>query len=171
MTPQEAIVRIGQSTAQAGFTTYDDSLNGVRVLVARTSQFRIRWIATKLHTFLVATVFPPGTATPVQLDGFMQAAVGYGRAHKGGLPVGLQTGLAAISVAVAEHADPAAQAWAATPHGRKFGMLTFPVLLDVTTGAVTRPPRLIVGGIYSGYLKGIVARHVVAAVGGHLTSG
>ena len=171
MTPQDAIVRIGQSTAQEGFTTYDDSLNGLRVLVARTSQFRFRWVATKLHTFLVATVFPPGTATPDQLDGFMQAALGYAQAHKGGLPVGLQTGLAAISVAVTEYTDPAAQSWAATPHGRKFGMLTFPVLLDVTTGAVTRPPRLVVGGVYSGYLKGIVAKHVVAAVGGRLTNG
>jgi hypothetical protein len=167
MTPQEAIARIGQSTAQAGFVTSDDFVHGVRVLVARTSQFRLRWFGTKLHTFLVISAFPSGMATPDQLDGFMQAATEYGKANKGGLPVGLQTGVAAISVAVTEHADATAHLWAAKPHGRQFAVLSFPVLLDTTTGKVTHPPRMFVGGAYSGYLKRIVHQHVTTAVGGH----
>ena len=171
MTPQEAITRIGQSTAQAGFATSDEFIRGVRVLVARTSQFRWIWFATRLHTFLVAGVFPPGMATPDQLDGFMRAAMEYGKANKGGLPVGLQSGVAAISVAVTEHADPSAHQWAATPHGRQFGVLSFPVLLDAATGEVTRPPRMLIGGVYSSYLKGIVDRHVTAAVGGRPSGG
>jgi hypothetical protein len=171
VTPQEAISRIGQSTSQAGFATSDEWMGQARVLVARTSQFRLRWLATKLHTFLVAGAFPPGTATPDQLDGFMRAAVQYGRANKSGLPVGLQTGLAAIPVAVTEHADASAHGWAATPHGREFAVLTFPVLLDTASGEVTHPPRLVLGGLYSGYLKGIVTTHVTTAVGARATNG
>ncbi|HEX6239169.1 MAG TPA: hypothetical protein VFZ68_18365 [Acidimicrobiales bacterium] len=171
MTPQEAIARIGQSTAHDSFVTSNDVIGGAPVLVARTSQFRLRWFATKLYTFLVAGTFPPGTATPDQLDGFMRAAVQYGKANKSGLPVGLQTGLAAIPVAVTEHADSSAHVWAATPHGRKFGVLTFPVLLDAATGEVTHPPRLVMGGVYSGYLKEMVAKHVTTAVGGRATNG
>jgi hypothetical protein len=164
MTPQDLLDAIGRSTAHAGMATSRDLLLGSEVLVARTSQFRWRWMATKLHTFLVAAVFPSDAATPDQLDGFLRAATEYAKAHKTGLPVGLQTGVAVIVVAVTENASPAAHGWAAAPHGRQFGVVPFPVLADVVDGQVTRPQRMVIGGIYAGYLKGLVDHHVTGAL-------
>lgn len=164
MTPQEVIDRIGQSTAAAGFQTSREILLGNDVLVARTSQFRWRWFATKLHTFLVAMTFPPGTASPDQLDGFLQAAAEYAKANKGGLPGGLQTGTAVLVTAVTEGADATAREWANAPHGRKFAVLPFPVLVDAAADQLVRPQRMILGGVYSGYLKGLVDQHVGGAL-------
>jgi hypothetical protein len=166
MTPQEAIVRIGQSTTRAGFATSDQVFLGMRVLVARTSQFRLRWMATKLHTFVVASAFPPGTATPDQLDDFMHAMMEYGRANKGGLPASSRTSIAAITVAVTESADRSAHAWTAERRGSQHAVQPFPVLVDVATGEVTHMARPLLGSFFYGYLKGIVEEHVTAAVGG-----
>jgi hypothetical protein len=164
MTPQEVIERIGHSTAQAGMQVVRTQLYGVDTLVARTAEFRLRWMATKLHTFLVASPFAPGTANRSALDGFMSAAMQYAKANKGGLPVGFQTGIAVLVVAVTEQADAAAQEWAATPHGRQFGVIPFPVMVDAASHQLTRPQRMVIGGIYSGYLKDMVDRHVGGAL-------
>ncbi len=162
MTPGEAIERIGWSTHQAGMNPSQQLLYGSPVLVARTSQFRWRWFATRIHTFIVAAAFPAGTATPERLDGFLRAATEYAKANKGGLPRGLQTGVAVIVVAVTESADPAAYSWASAPHGRQFAALPFPVLADASSGQVAMPRRMILGGIYKGYFTSLVAQHVAA---------
>jgi hypothetical protein len=162
VSPQEALERIAQSTAQAGMNPTKTMLRGNEVLAARTAQFRLRWMATKLHTFLIASMFPPGTATPDRLDSFLTTAAEYAKANKGGLPVGLQTGVAVLVVALTEQADPAAREWANASHGRKFAVLPFPVLAETATGQVTRPQRMVLGGIYSKYLKSLVDHHITA---------
>lgn len=166
MTPEEIVDRIAQFSGRAGFTTTDEVIGEASVVVARTSQFRLRWFATRLHTYLVARAFPSDMATPKHLDEFMRSAMRYGKTNKRGLPVGLQTAVAAISVAVTDNADNAAHRWASSPHGQQVGMLSFPVMVDVATGEVTYPPRRLVGGVYSAYLIEIVDKHVTAAVGG-----
>jgi hypothetical protein len=163
MTPQQVIDRIGQATAGAGYAVSQEMLGGSPVLVARTAEFKLKWMATKLHTFVVAAPFPPGTATPDRLDAFMQAAMQFAKANKGGLPVGLQTGVAAVTVAVTEGADDTTHGWAASPHGRKFGVMSFPCVADATTGRVTRPDRMVIGGVYSGHLKSVVDTLVAPA--------
>lgn len=164
MTQHEIINAIAGSTTQAGMNPTMATLDGNEVLVARTSQFRWAWMATRLHTFLIASPFPPGSATPAGLDAFLAAATQYAQANKGGLPRGMQTGVAVLVVAVTEHADQAAHQWAAAPHGRQFATLPFPVLADTATQQVTRPDRMLLGGIYSKYLKGLVDQHVAGPV-------
>lgn len=160
MTPQEFIQRIEQSTAHAGLPTTRQQLSGTEVLVARTSQFRWRWFATKLHTFLIAAPFAPGTAEPDQLDRFLRAAINYAKAKKDGWPLNLQTGVAVLAVAVTEKADQAAHNWARTPHGRQLGVVAFPVLADTATEQVVRPERMVIGGVYTRHLEGLVDQHV-----------
>jgi hypothetical protein len=164
VTPQDAVERIGWSVGQAGMNPTKAMLYGNEVLVARTSQFRLLWFATKLHTFVVVSTFAPGTATPSGLDAFLRAAAELAKASKGGLPVGFQTGIAVLVVAVTEGADAAAHQWASASHGRQFAVLPFPVLVDTATGQVTRPQRMVLGGVYARYLKGLVDRHVAAPV-------
>ncbi|HEY8524424.1 MAG TPA: hypothetical protein VIL48_05655 [Acidimicrobiales bacterium] len=164
----DAIDRMEKASAYAGFQTSRVEIDGAQTLVARTSEFRWSWFATKLHTFLVARAFPAEIALPGHLDAFMQGALRYAKANKPGLPVGLQTGIATIVTAVVEGASPSARRWAATPHGRQFGVISLPVLVDTATGDVVRPARMLIGGVYFGYLKEIVDRQILAAVGGHL---
>jgi hypothetical protein len=160
MTPEEAVGQVAQSTAAAGMDTSWTTLLDTQTLVARTSQFRWRWFATRLHTFVVAAPFPTDTATPDRLDRFLEAATAYAKDNKGGLPRGLQTGVAVIVVAVAGSAEPPAYQWAAAPHGRKFAALPFPVLVDTSTEQVVRPRRMLLGGVYLSHLKSVVDRHV-----------
>lgn len=161
MTPHEAIERIAWSTGQAGMNPSQQRLQGSPVLVARTSEFRWRWFATRIHTFVVAAPFPAGTATADRLGGFLRAATEYAKANKGGLPRGLQTGVAVIVVAVADSADHAAFEWASAVRGRKFAALPFPVLADTAAGQVVMPRRMVLGGIYKAYFQSLATQHVV----------
>jgi urease gamma subunit len=164
MTPQEVIERIAQSTARAGMTTQKTLLQGNEVLAADVSKFKVTWMLSQLHTFLIAGTFPPGTAHPTALDGFMELASQYGKANKRGLPLGLQSGVAVLAVAVTEHADAAAHEWASKPHGRKWAVMPVPVLVDAATGQVTRPQRMVIGALYFPYLRGLIDQHVTPAV-------
>jgi hypothetical protein len=164
MTPQDVIERIAQSTGRAGMSPQKTLLQGNEVLAADVSKFRVTWMFTQLHTFLVAGTFPPGTAHPGALDGFMDLAARYAKANKRGLPLGLQSAVAAIAVAVTENADEAAHTWASRPHGRKFATLPVPVLVDVATGRVTRPERMVISGIFYPFLRKLIDEHVTSAV-------
>jgi len=136
---------------------------GREVLVARTKQFRLRWMATMLHTFVVASEFPPDVSAH-ELDAFMDQAIQFAKANKGGLPVGMQTGIAVVTVAVTAGAGPAAAGWASKVHGRKFAAMPWPALLDTATGTVVQPAKMTIGGIYKAYLQEMVQTHVVGAV-------
>src|SRR5665648_441146 len=132
-------------------------------LVARTSAFRWRWMATRLHTFVF--VIPlSGQEDVAWLDSWLRAAVDFARANKGGLPEGFQTGSVAMVVAVGSGLSPEVRAWAERVHGRKFGAITHPVIADVGVGDVVEPARTALGGIYYSYLRGIVTSIVRPAV-------
>lgn len=161
----EVLGRIEASLAGAGFKMVRDSVGGRQAVIGRTSAFRLRWMATRLHTFVLAAVFEGGTARPDKLDRFLDESSQYAKTMKGGLPRGLQTGTAAIAVAVAESGHDAGD-WAVKPHGRSFAALTYPVLVDVGRRSVTSPPRMVVGAVYVPWFRQVVAEHVAPAVGG-----
>jgi hypothetical protein len=155
-----SLERIAHSTAVAGMQPAYQQLGTGTALVARASEFRWRWMATRLHTFLVVAPFPPGTASRPILDSYLRAASDYAIAHKGGLPRGVQSGTAIIPVAVTSRARPEAIEWASKVHGRRFAVIPYPALLDASSGQTFRPERMVVGGIYGTYLRGLVDQHV-----------
>jgi hypothetical protein len=165
----DVLAAIEASLAAGGFNMTRDSVGGRQAVIGRTSAFRLRWMATKLHTFVLAAVFEGATARPDKLDRFLEESSDYARTMKGGLPRGLQTGTAAVVVAVAESAGEAGD-WAVKPHGRKFAALTYPVLVDVARRTVTSPARMVIGAVYVPWFRQVVADHVapaVAAAGGN----
>ncbi|HET8620077.1 MAG TPA: hypothetical protein VFM27_14015 [Acidimicrobiales bacterium] len=166
MDPRAVLDRIAQSAAAAGMPPTSADLAGNTVLVARRSDFRLRWMATRLHTFLVASAFPPGTATADQLDRFLHLALDHAVANKSGLPRGLQTGVAVVAVAVTTGAGPEAAAWASSVHGRRWAAIPFPVLVDGASGQVVHPKRMVIGGIYASHLRRVVTDVVAPALGG-----
>ncbi|MGA6169055.1 levansucrase [Streptomyces sp. NPDC012600] len=112
---------------------------GSPVLIGRRADFRMRWAATKLHLFTVATAVPEITVQTV--EGFTAQALRYAKTNKGGLPVGFQTGLAVFPVLVSDRVDPAAMAWAEEKQRNQFGCFARPVVVDAANG-------------YAGYYQG-----------------
>jgi hypothetical protein len=135
-----------------------DSVAGRQAVIGRRAQFRLRWLATRLHTFVLVAVFK-SDATAEHLDRFMDEASQYATTVKGGLPRGLQTGTCAVAVAVLPSAV-GVEGWASKPHGRRFAALTYPVTVDLANGRVDQPGRMLIGAVYVPYLKELVREHV-----------
>lgn len=154
--------RIEASLSTGGFTVDHGSVAGREAVIARKSEFRLRWMGTRLHTFVVVADFT-ADATPDVLDRFLSDSVQYAITAKGGMPRGLQTGTCAVTVAVTGSAGEAGD-WAVKPHGRRFAAMSFPVLVDVATKQVSHPPRMAIGAVYVPYLKELVREHVVPSV-------
>ncbi len=67
-------------------------------------------------------------------------------------------------MAVVDSATPEQVAWASQPHGRRFAAITFPVLADASSHQVIYPKRMVLGGIYLGYLQELVRSNVETQV-------
>jgi hypothetical protein len=157
-----AVAAVGRALARHGYEVTADVLDGLPVVVGRRSDFRLRWMAVRLQTFVVVARFRTdhvAVSGPV-LDRFLDAACAYAAGHKGGLPRGLQTGTAAVAVAVVDSGAGDAATWAGHPHGRRFAAMAYPVAVEVPAGRVVHPPRLVVGAVFNGHLRR-VAEEVV----------
>ncbi|WP_024286396.1 hypothetical protein [Cellulomonas sp. KRMCY2] len=130
--------------------------------VARTSEFRLRWMGVRLHTFVFVVPLRGGEDV-AWLDAQLRAAVQHSRANRGGLPEGLQSGSAVVMVSVGSGLSPEVRTWAGRAHGQQLATVTHPVLVDLATGDVLEPARPAIGAIYHGYLRGVVARFVRAS--------
>ncbi|MEV7085987.1 levansucrase [Streptomyces sp. NPDC093085] len=141
---------LAERLAADGCTTYQDNWSGAPVLVGRRADFRLRWMATKLHLFTIATAVPVvGIST---IAGFTTQSLRYAREKKGGLPVGLQNGVGVFPVLVAEQVDPAALAWAEEKQRNDFACMARPVVVDLSTGrTATFRRRNFIGGGYAGH--------------------
>jgi hypothetical protein len=161
-----AVVRaIGEALTTSGYETSTLEIDRRAALVGRISQFRLRWLAVSLHTFVAVASFPAGASGADELDRFMAAVCRYSIANKGGLPRGFQTGTAAVAVVVTEGASAEAVRWASVAHGRRLGAITYPVVADTVTGSVTHPGRMLMGGVFNSHLRAIAEEIVGGALG------
>lgn len=117
----------GRLTAD-GCTTRWEDWAGTAVLVGRRSDFRMRWMATNLHLFTVAAAVPEITVQAIEQ--FTDRVLKYAKDTKGGLPVGLQTGVGAFPVLVSGSVEPAAVQWAQAQQRNKFACMARPVVVD-----------------------------------------
>jgi hypothetical protein len=158
-TPAALIVgRVETAMYAAGLQPARATIGGPVAVVGGTSEFRWQWMATRLNSFIYVASFTPGTTVEV-LDGYLKAAC-QDAINRKGANRGLQSGVAAVTVAIVDNATTEQAAWAMKPHGRRFAAITFPVLVDATTRRVVFPERMVLGGIYAGYLKDLVRTHV-----------
>ena len=147
-----------------GYEISGARFEGRDVLVARRSQFKVQWILTRLHTFIFVVDFTDEPIDAALLDRYVDVACAYAIKSKGGLPRGLQSGTAAVVVAL--HANPSAEAqqWASRHRGRRFAATTFPVMISTITGKVTHPGPAILGAIYNHHLRSVADDLVGAAL-------
>lgn len=107
------------------------SLPGGPALVGRRSDFRIRWALTRLHLFTIAAAQDHVTLAAIQH--FTRVATEYARGAKGGLPRGLQTGIALFPVMVGQQVEPDAVAWACEKQRVEFACFARPVVIHAPT--------------------------------------
>ena len=119
-------------------------------VVGYRSEFRLRWVATKLHLFTV--VAPAAAATTDVVDRLGEQAIDYAKQAKGRLR-GLQTGVAALPVIVSSEVDAAAIAAVESAPTKRFAAFVVPTIVDLSSGVVHRyRGRLVWGAIYSAWL-------------------
>ncbi|MFD7708094.1 levansucrase [Streptomyces sp. NPDC059785] len=141
---------VEQRLTADGCSTQWDDWAGVPVLVGRRADFRMRWMATKLHLFTVAAAVPEITVPVV--SHFTEQVMKYAKDRKGGLPVGLQTGVGAFPVLVSDRVDPAAVQWAEERQRVRFGCMTRPVVVDSVHHYVGRyRGRPMLGRVYAAH--------------------
>jgi hypothetical protein len=128
-----------------------ESWQGVPVIVGYRANFRVRWMATKLHQLTI--VAPTETVSAEMIEQFTEQAFAYALAQKGQMR-GLQSGIAVFPALVGAAVDPEAAAWAKQKQRIRFACMARPVTVDVGTGEVSAfRGRVALGGIYSGYLR------------------
>ncbi|AXG76481.1 levansucrase [Streptomyces paludis] len=137
--------------AADGCAPRQDNWGGAPVLVGRRADFRLRWMATRLHLFTIAAAVPHIDFQTIAT--FTNQSLQYARKNKGGLPVGLQTGVAVLPVLVSERVDPAALAWAREKQRNEFACIARPVVVDSARGEIAFfRGHPMIGGIYSSHL-------------------
>jgi hypothetical protein len=123
--------------------------------VAKRSDFKVRWFFSRLHTFVFVVDFADEDLDDATLAKYVQLARGYAIKMKGGVPRGLQSGSAAIVVALSSAPSDAALAWASHHAARGFAALTLPVLINSSNAQLTRPGRAVMGAVFNAHLAGV----------------
>jgi len=130
----------------AGYKTVEvdqSVLPGARAV--RRSDFRLTWFLTRLHTFVVFLAVDH--ASGQDLAAITDLAAEWAKRAKGGLPVGFQNSVAVIPVIVCANADEPARLGALAKPRKRFGMMTFPMLVDPVRLFVATYSRTVAWGI------------------------
>ncbi|WP_433118894.1 levansucrase [Micromonospora sp. CA-246542] len=153
MEPVQAyLTATGERLRADGCEVRTEDWGGTPVLIGYRGDFRMRWMATKLHLFTIAA--PTMRVTADVLEAFSTSAMDYVLARKGQLR-GFQNGVAVLPALVGLEVEPAAAAWAQEKQRLKFAALARPVAVDARTGAAAAfrgSPAL--GFIYAAHLRG-----------------
>lgn len=165
MDNKTVVEALADGLTNGGFKASHTAIGDQQALVARRSEFRWGWVASRIHTFVV--VFSVGGLGPKRAQALSTEAQDFAIKHKGGLPRGLQTGTATIAVVIPDEADEDSVRWFRQEPKHRYAALLFPVLarpgseeLVYFTGRWSR------GYIYRDYLFGIVRDIVAPALDG-----
>ncbi|KQY59319.1 hypothetical protein ASD11_07020 [Aeromicrobium sp. Root495] len=113
----------------------DTSLHVPEATALRRADFRVSWFLTRLHTFVLLVT--PGPLDVRRAAELVAEGVGAAKRAKGGLPLGFQTGLAALTVVVVDEATDDLRAWFALRPAKMFGAFPLALLVETSTGRVT----------------------------------
>ncbi len=134
-----------------GCEVHTENWAGVPVVVGYRADFRMRWMATRLHLF---TLVAPATGiTVAAIEGFTKSATDYAIARRGSSR-GFQSGVALLPCLVSAHVDREAMDWARHGQRLRFACMARPVAVDVTRGeAACFRGTAGLGWVYSGHLR------------------
>ena len=128
----------------AGMTTH--------VRIFRRRQLRVTWFFTRMHTFVVLQA-ATSAVTIASFWSFVHATTAFASAAKGGLPLGLQTGVIVMPVLVSSQISPDVQHSARSRPAVGLGLVCAPIAVDASARrAYTFAGRLLFGLIFSSHL-------------------
>jgi hypothetical protein len=161
--PFEVLQRLDHGLTAGGFETESADIGGHDVLVGRRSDFRWRWFATRLHTFVVAFTMTDLSAQVA--DELTSTAQQYSINKKGGRPRGFQTGVATIALFVTDEADDELREWFMAKPTHRFAAIRFPVLAELRHASPAYfKGQMIVGRVYLDHLRHVVDNVIAPAV-------
>ncbi|MCC3767362.1 levansucrase [Streptomyces sp. UNOC14_S4] len=155
---QGYMASLEQQLTADGCATHWEDWSSMAVLVGRRADFRVRWMATRVHLFTVAAAMPE--ITRPDIERFTRRVLTYAKANKGGLPLGSQTGVIVFPVLVGERVDPEAVAWAEEKQRGEFACMARPVVVGVArqrVGFYSGNPFF--GRVYASYVNEKGARY------------
>ena len=139
----------------AGYEVELRAIGGMPALTGYRSDFRLRWVASRLHTFVTVRSVPVVTAG--ELEAFAQASLEYTKAAKGAMR-GVQSGVAAIAVLVGDRVEEDAAQYARTQLVRNFAAFAWPVTVDLSTGErSSHRGRPTLGAVFTGWMRQQIA--------------
>jgi hypothetical protein len=145
-----------------GFSVERETIGGVPAHVARRTFFRWRWLATRLHVFVVA--FDAELSSAAEAAGRVECALDFALSQPRPLPRGLQTGVLSVVVLAAEQVDAELRAWARWRPRPRFAAWSLPIVFDLETGESLVPSARRFGGIvFDAFLRELAAQIVAAA--------
>lgn len=122
------------------------------------SDFRWSWFGVRLETSMIIDDLDGTEVSTASLDAISKAAVQTTLSKRRTRSLGLQRGIAVIVVAVVSEASVSARQWATTSHQRQFGLVTYPVIVDLSSRTVIRRDRMLFGGIFASFFRGLTDR-------------
>jgi len=138
-----------------GATVSESNVGSVSAVVGYRAQFRLRWLATRVHLFTVVASVPYVNVQLLQQ--FTNDALDFGVKERGRFR-GLQTGVGVIAALVSGSVDSEASTWATTELVDRRGAFAWPALVDLSSGrrfshvgAVRR------GGLYANWMRHQIA--------------
>jgi hypothetical protein len=145
-----------------GYSVELASVEGAPARIARRSFFRWRWLATRLHVFVVA--FETAVADVDEAQRRTDGALEYALSHRDGLPRGVQTGVVSVVVLGADGMGAELRNWAGREPRARFAVLRLLIVVDLQTGEAFTPwQRGLRGIVYTAFQQELTARIVAAA--------
>lgn len=152
MTPDEYLHLVASRLSAGGAVVNVGQIGGLHTVLGYRSQFRLTWMATRLH-LITAVAAAPGPLTAEGLRYFTDAALDYAKSQKGQWR-GFQSGVGVIAALVGHQVAPDAAAYANGQLVRKFAAFAWPAAVDLTSRQVySHTGRVAIGGIYAGYMR------------------
>ena len=153
--PETTAQWVAQSAGRLREDGYRDAgrhrIGGYDAVVLRRADFRMQWALTRLHTMVLLA--SSDAVDAADLEGFGDEARRWAKRNKGGLPRGLQTGIAVLPVLAADEVTPAAVSFAERRPDKDFAAIALPMLVDVRAGRMhAYSGSLIWGAIYRMFL-------------------
>jgi hypothetical protein len=153
--PDAALRALQAALTSAGYNVRQDHIARIDALVARRADWKTLWV--HLHTFVI--VLTQDALTAERAEQLAAAAQQYAIDHKGGLPRGLQTGTVTVAVFLTKPSQ-ALEKWFSADPQHRYAALRFPILADVSTGALT----YFKGRMSRGYLYGADLRTLAETI-------
>jgi hypothetical protein len=138
-----------------GFDVHPGELPFRGAVIGTKGVFRLRWLATKLHIYIV--LIEQDTLDVATFDGLISAANAYAQSKVRWWYRGLQQGVAVVPICICRRATEASIIQASGVPTRKFAFLSYPCIFQADLGKLyMSDEKIVVGVLYDKWIKSMI---------------